>query len=170
MAEDPAPARDDSDSFSNFRVTAQSAGAKLKDAMQKGLPPARDTPAYSFFDIKSFDFKTSDGYSNLLKELMDRFEEKVNMMITEYCLDGQLIHFQEFRRLHPVGTLEWRKVMVIREGTSIDENRFRDREEDPWLLALFAKDKTKIGRNYSLHSSFRVDHGDVFLGYEVVRA
>lgn len=60
--------------------------------------------------------------------------------------------------------------MVIEEGTLIDESRFRDREEDPWLLALFAKDKKKIGRNYSLHSSFRVECGDIFIGYEVLHA
>lgn len=60
--------------------------------------------------------------------------------------------------------------MVIEKGTLIEESRFRDREEDPWLLALFAKDKDKIGRTYSLHSRFKVEYGDIFVGYEVVHA
>lgn len=81
MVDGPAPTRDIIAPSGDFRNVAESAGVKLKVAMQTGLVPAKQNPAYLFFDIKSFDTETPDGRSNLLKTLMDDFEKEVDSTI-----------------------------------------------------------------------------------------
>jgi hypothetical protein len=57
------------------------------------------------------------------------------------------------------------------DATADNEPVASRRPEDLWLLALYVegrKNEGKIGQSFSLHTRFKVEKGDIFLGYELV--
>jgi hypothetical protein len=71
---------------------------------------------------------------------------------------------------HPGGTLHWRKVFIIQQATGFDEETYKHTQKDLWLLALSVLDRSKAGESLSLHTSFEVKGGEIYLGYEVTKS
>jgi hypothetical protein len=68
MADDPAPARDFTSD--EFRRTARTAGDALKDRLEKDLESAAVYRGFLDFQLRP--------YEDLLREVMNRFEEDVS--------------------------------------------------------------------------------------------
>lgn len=75
---------------------------------------------------------------------------------------------QEFSQKHPRGTLVWRRIFVMLKATSFNDETYSKRPEDAWFLALSVSKEDAVGQSFSLHRSFRVESGDIYLGYVII--
>lgn len=175
MADDSVPGRDVTAALDGLHKSAESTGKKVRDALEEGLSPAVSHPAFLSFDSESFKVESPDGPSNILQDVKDRFEDIFQAQVggDNAFHRGRVAYniFQDSKRSHAPGTINWRRVLFILAPTSFNENTYSSKPGDPWVLALFVgeEDRNKVGRSFSLRENFRVKKGDIYLAFTVSR-
>ena len=72
--------------------------------------------------------------------------------------------------MHANDAFEWRSIRLITRTVSLDKNKCSEMSGSLWALPLVAGRVNTVGQPVRLCELCEMSEGDVYLGYEVIKA
>lgn len=72
--------------------------------------------------------------------------------------------------MHADGDFEWRSIRLITRTVSLDKSKCSEVPRSLWALPLVVGRDNTVGQPVRLCELYEMSEGDIYLGYEVIKA